>query len=202
MMSHSSPVPPPQLAAWLMDMFSPHHQAEAIPGDLTEEFSGIAVQYGVVYARRWYWRQAIRTIGHLFGGGFRSVRLLISVLGAGLLGICGIYEILQRYQVYFYIHPHAFWVIYTIVIAFLIPMTMGFLAAIIAKGKEMIAALTLSLLVGAPGALGLFRFLAQWNDYRFHSPIVAVLLATTFVSPAAIMIGGYVSRKVRPTPTA
>jgi hypothetical protein len=63
MISQPSPVRPPPLAAWLVDLFIPGKHAESIPGDLLEEFSEIASRSALTYARRWYWRQSIKTIG-------------------------------------------------------------------------------------------------------------------------------------------
>jgi hypothetical protein len=36
-------------------------------GDLLEEYSYLAPKSGVTFARRWYRRQTVKTIAHLFG---------------------------------------------------------------------------------------------------------------------------------------
>jgi hypothetical protein len=59
------------MAAWLVDLVTPYEQAESISGDLLEEFSVLASNSGVASARRWYWRQSLKTITHLVVTGFR-----------------------------------------------------------------------------------------------------------------------------------
>jgi hypothetical protein len=54
MTSPSFSVQPPGLAVWLVNLFTLPGTAEAIMGDLLEEFSEIAHRAGVVFARRWY----------------------------------------------------------------------------------------------------------------------------------------------------
>lgn len=66
-MSQASFVQPPRIAAWLVDLFTPVKQAESIPGDLLEEFLDLTSKLGVARARRWYWRQSLKTIAHLIG---------------------------------------------------------------------------------------------------------------------------------------
>lgn len=57
---------PPRLARWLLNAFAPKQQVSPIAGDLWEEFSAVVSREGIRYARRWYWRQAAKTIPHLF----------------------------------------------------------------------------------------------------------------------------------------
>ena len=72
MTSLSFSTQPPRLAVWLVNLFTVPDNAEAIMGDLLEEFSQIADQAGVVFARRWYWRQALKTIVHLIYTAYRT----------------------------------------------------------------------------------------------------------------------------------
>ena len=72
MTSPSCSLQPPRLAVWLVNLFTVPDNAEAIMGDLLEEFSQIAHQAGVVFARRWYWRQALKTIVHLIFTAYRT----------------------------------------------------------------------------------------------------------------------------------
>src|ERR1700681_3053228 len=39
---------------------------------LLEEYSDLASKSGVPFARRWYWRRTVKTIGHLVGTGLRG----------------------------------------------------------------------------------------------------------------------------------
>ena len=72
MTSPSFSLQPPRLAVWLVNLFTLPDTAEAIMGDLLEEFSQIAEQAGVIFARRWYWRQALKTIVHLIYTAYRT----------------------------------------------------------------------------------------------------------------------------------
>jgi hypothetical protein len=80
-------VHPPRLASWLVDLFTPVGEADAIRGDLLEEFSDLVSKSGFAYARRWYWRQSVRTILHLIRSGFRVAPWSIAgvVVGGMLL---------------------------------------------------------------------------------------------------------------------
>lgn len=207
-MNQPGPAQPPQIAVRLLNLFTPDEQQEAIPGDLLEEFSDIVSKSGARSARSWFWRQTMVTIAHMLGYGFRSVRVLTSVVTTGLLGIFGIWlnqkiviAILYRYQIYLYIDPYWFWFVYAVVVGrFTIPLAMGFLAGFLAKGREMAATVALAFFFALEGAFELWPFvmsLGRWNDYRFPRPMVAVILATTFISPIAIMIGGCIRRTGR-----
>jgi hypothetical protein len=46
MISRPSPFRPPQVAAWLVELFIPCEHAESIPGDPVEEFSRDRVEIG------------------------------------------------------------------------------------------------------------------------------------------------------------
>jgi hypothetical protein len=209
-MSQASFAYPPRFAVWLVDLFTPDNQMEAIPGDLLEEFLQLALKSGPAFARRWYWRQSLKTIAHLFGEGLRDVRWLLSVVGAGLLGLYGIglwnekvvVAILARYHVYGYVSPYAFWVFYDIVMGCLvIPMLTGCIAAVAAKRRGMAAAIMLSLLSGAfYGLLGLpffFYLLSHWHNSYNSSHIAAKILISALVSPVMIAVGGRIGRRVR-----
>lgn len=61
MTSQAHFVRPPRTATWLVNLFTPADAGESILGDLFEEFSHIASNSGVAVARRWYWRQSVKT---------------------------------------------------------------------------------------------------------------------------------------------
>jgi predicted permease len=54
---------PPRLARWLVRRSAPGTTREAMLGDLEEEFHGILETDGRRSALRWYWRQALRSLG-------------------------------------------------------------------------------------------------------------------------------------------
>jgi hypothetical protein len=62
----------PHAAVWLVELFAPMENAEGVLGDLEEEFAGRLTRSGHRAARRWYWRQALRTTIHLFWGSIRT----------------------------------------------------------------------------------------------------------------------------------
>jgi putative ABC transport system permease protein len=53
---------PPRLARWLLERTLDSASAEAICGDLAEEFDARAKTRGIAHARHWYWRQAIASM--------------------------------------------------------------------------------------------------------------------------------------------
>jgi putative ABC transport system permease protein len=55
-------VTPPLLPRWLLERVLDSASAEAITGDLEEEFAARARSGGLGRARRWYWRQAIASV--------------------------------------------------------------------------------------------------------------------------------------------
>jgi hypothetical protein len=205
-------VHPPRLASWLVDLFTPVEQAETILGDLLEEFSGLLSESGIDLARRWYWRQSLKTIVHLIFNSFRVARWSVTgiLIGAYLSG-WGAYwcteqavgAILRMYHVYAHIDAYSFWLIYAVLVERLIePLLMGSFAAAIAKGREVAVAVTLSLLIGTVSGAGLAVFTERfWSISKlltFRTFQLAVpLLITTFVSPIMILIGGAIVRRIR-----
>jgi hypothetical protein len=71
MTSQADFIRPPRIAAWLVKLFVSAGE-ESILGDLIEEYTDLALKSGFAFARRWYWRQAVKTIAHLGGNGFRG----------------------------------------------------------------------------------------------------------------------------------
>jgi hypothetical protein len=70
---------------WLIDLFASPDEADAILGDLHEEFSAVAGRQGSAVARHWYWRQCARTLAHLVIGPFCTAPWpTLAVLVAGL----------------------------------------------------------------------------------------------------------------------
>jgi len=63
---------PPRLALSLLKMSIPTDQHDAVVGDLLEEFSDRARGSELMTARRWFWRQTWKTIGHFLLGPFRE----------------------------------------------------------------------------------------------------------------------------------
>ena len=187
MTSQPAFIQPPRLATWLAALFMPVEEAESLQGDLLEEFSSLASERGVAFARNWYWRQVLKTIVHLAGTAFRTAPFLMAgavAAGCLLIGIASRFSVqathafLESHRVY-ESHPDAylFWIKFPLqtgrmVVCFLA----GVLLALAARRRELIATLTLAvveiafflsavLVVIASGRAWLHWFLAMlpWN---------------------------------------
>lgn len=213
-MTKPSLIQPPRLAVWLVNLFTPYEQAESILGDLLEEFSELASKSEGAYARRWYWRQSVNTIGHLIGSGFRSApwRIAGAVVIGRLLMLFGlmlpeklIVAVLRAYPVYpNYDHTNIvalwmFWVPLAIQIGWVIlAIFVGCIVAMVAKGREMIATMTLGLTFLA---VWLVAIIVNRPGRPFTLPVVWLDVIVAFV------VGGAIVRKIRsavsrrPTPT-
>ncbi len=152
MTRQTSAVRPPLIAAWLVDLVAAHHgQAESLLGDLLEEFSDLASKSGLAAARRWYWRQSVRTIAHLVGAGFRVAPR--SIAGAVVLGYLlrwfsaglpekAVVALLRTQRPYSNTHAEAYirFLTWGMLIGPLMQsMLIGCMVAVLAKGREVIA---------------------------------------------------------------
>jgi hypothetical protein len=203
----SSLIQPPRLAVWLVNLFTPNEQAESILGDLLEEFSDLASKSGMAFARRWYWRQSVRTVSHLIGYGFRGRPWQIAVVvGFLLYFFCGggleegVVAVLN-----FGRHPHDnpyyTWpqaqarirlIVYGDLVAhFLLSLFIGCIVAVAVKGREMVAAITLAFVLWVP-VMALFLV---WSAR--HGPFLPLQLITPLSGPIMIVIGGGIVRKIR-----
>jgi hypothetical protein len=198
---------PPLLAAWLVGLFASADHAEALLGDLTEEFSDIASKSGVVCARRWYWRQAAKTIAHLASVGFRSAPW--SLTGAVLLGFALrwfgsslperiIITILRAQRPYSDLHYNLYvWLLtWGIPIAGVAEMTLiGCIVAAVATGREIVATVVLGMVSSVTVGLLLFLQILEvplpisipWN----------FLLLQNFENWMGFVLGGILIRKIR-----
>jgi hypothetical protein len=154
MTSHSQFPQPPRFAAWLLSLFALDDAAEHILGDLLEEFGRLFAKSGARAARRWYWRQALKTILQLALLGFRTAPWLTTaavVTGFLLRRFTArwvepcIFSVLDRYQVYeHHFSIFMFFASTGIDIGhFLDFLCIGFVVALVAKGREMTATLAL-----------------------------------------------------------
>ncbi len=202
---------PPLIAAWLIELVTPHEQAESIPGDLLEEFSELASKSGLASARRWYWRQSVKTIAHLAGAGFRVAPW--SIAGAVVMGyllrwfsaglpeqvIVGVLHFRRHHVTPYYTWPQAqtylLWLNSGIWIGhLLLSLFIGCFVAVVARGSEMVAATALGLLCGVMNGVGFLVLVAR------HSPenaYLAPFLVHQFASSIMIVIGGVIVRESR-----
>ena len=160
MTSQSHFVQPPRFAVWLLTLFALDKEAESILGDLLEEFTLLGSKSGVPFARRWYWRQTLKTILQLAVLGFRTAPWLTSAAVVGgffLRGVVGrlveptIFAVIEKYQIpEHHFSTYVFLATTGIDTGYLITfLLVGFIVAFVAKGREMMATTMLALIFGA-----------------------------------------------------
>jgi hypothetical protein len=211
MMSQADFVQPPRIAVWLVNLFTPTETAESVLGDLLEEFSHFASKSGIVDARRWYWRQTLKTIVHLFGTGFRAApwsTTLAVVAGFLLLKfVSGLPEkvliaVTHRYLAYWSAHFKAyiafFWADGLLVAHLLASMFVGCVVALAARGREMVATMTLALLHYALAGVACWATEVAVRPGGVSFPL---LLAVLFADSFAIFAGGAIVRARRSAAT-
>jgi hypothetical protein len=202
MTSQADLVPPPRIATWVVSLFTPPEQAESILGDLLEEFSSPASKSGMTFARRWYWRQAVKTIAYLFGAGFRDApwSTAAAVVGGLFLHrfVSGLPDkalsvLTDKYLFYWSAHFKTYMFLATdgMLIAQLISsMLTGCAVAMAAKGREMVATITVALVMSA-----LIGAAMVW--VATHLPLSVGWLLWSFGDPLAIVLGGVLVRTRR-----
>ena len=193
---------PPHFAAWLISLFS-GDEKETLIGDLHEEFSQLTSKSGLAFARRWYWRQTWKSIGHLFCCAFRFAPL--STSAAVVVGFLishflftlpekAMFAVVDRYQLFerhfnFYLFLATKGIAMSHVIA---SMAVGCVTASIAKGKEMVVTTALVLVLLAMTVLAFI-----WIATRNVPMMVWGMLQWNTADWLAILIGGVMIRTLR-----
>lgn len=208
MRSNTPGLRPPFIASRLIGLFTSGWHDDAISGDLLEEFSDVASKSGLTYARRWYWRQSLKTIGNLIGVGLRTAPWLIpsTVIGGYLLLALGsslperlivaFVELRWHHVVPYYtqreMDAHVFWLNTGIQIGhLLVSLLIGCIVAAVAKTREMVATLTLSVSLLALSVAGWFNFARLWPERALS------ILFIELVGIILIPIGGVLVRELR-----
>lgn len=207
-MISASVVRPPKVATWLVGLFAPYENIESITGDLLEEFSNLASKLGIASARRWYWRQSAKTIVGLVSGGFGAAPLAIAgiVLGGLFLlnigtslperAIVAVIRLRQHHVTPFYdsksLATYLFWLKNgTLIGDLLIRLIIGCLVAVAAKGREMIAAMTLSL--AAPTIF----WLLLASHLLIDPTLLPTIIVHEFAASLMVVTGGVLVRETR-----
>ncbi|MGA7412858.1 MAG: permease prefix domain 2-containing transporter [Bryobacteraceae bacterium] len=196
-------VQPPRLAVWLVTLFAPAEQAEAILGDLLEEFFQLASKSGVGCARSWYWRQSVRTSAQLACGGLSAApwSTVTAVVGGFLLAKFAfrwpeqaIFAVLDRYQVYdHHFTVYKFWIGDGIVIGLVVlHLIVGGIVAVVAKGREMTATIALGFIRSALGVIGALLTLIRYEHGWTLWPMLH-----QFAFSIAMVAGGVIVRTWR-----
>jgi hypothetical protein len=204
MTSQSHFVQPPRLPVWLLTLFALDDEAESILGDLLEEFTLLASKSGAPFARRWYWRQTLKTVFQLAVLGFRTAPWLTTaaVFGGFFLRKFvvsrrvepAILAVLERYHVYeHHFSTYMFFASTGIDIGHLISfLFIGFIVAFAARGREMVTTISLGLLWGAL-TVASFPFVVAQSGYGLALSRAAVYFADSL----AIVIAGVIIRTHR-----
>jgi hypothetical protein len=201
MTSARDSVQPPRFASWLLTLFTPPDEEESILGDLLEEFSLLVSNSGFAFARSWYWRQVVKTIAHIFGTTFRVAPWSIAsvVVGGFLLHrfVSGLPNrllsaVTDKYLFYWSAHFQAYiWILKGMLPAQLIlSMFVGCMVALVAKGGEMVATMTLVLV---PCAL----IGTAWVWVATHRPLDVAWMLWSCADPCAVVLGGAIVRMLR-----
>ena len=213
MMSQSSSRQPPRVAVWLVDLFTSTKQQEAVLGDLLEEFSDLASNSGAASARRWYWRQSAKTIAHLIYAEFDSAPWWIAavVLG-GFLWLRFEYMVPERaivalldlhenhvipYRTQSQMDAFMFWFNASILAGRLgLSLSIGCVVGVAARGKEMLATMTMALILTALTMQILWLFAAR-QSFPVSLAGEIVFLISTLATPLMFVLGGVIVRKTR-----
>jgi hypothetical protein len=201
MTSARDSVQPPRFATWLLTLFTPPDEEESILGDLLEEFSLLVSNSGFAFARSWYWRQVVKTIAHIFGTTFRVAPWTIAsvVVGGFLLHgfVSGLPNrllsaVTDKYLFYWSAHFQAYiWILKGMLPAQLIlSMFVGCMVALVAKGREMVATMTLVLVQCA--LIG-----TAWVWAATHRPLDVAWMLWSCADPCAVVLGGAIVRMLR-----
>jgi len=184
---------------WLLKLFASAEE-ESFLGDLLEEYSEVALKSGGAFAQRWYWRQVVKTIAHLGGNGFRCAPWSTAAVIGGLVllrFVSGLPDkilsaVTDRYLAFWSTNFKAYvWMLSGMPIEHLIgSMFVGCVVALAAKGREMIATMTLALvsctLVGAA---------VVW--VATHRTVDVAWMLWSCADPVTIVVGGALVRTRR-----
>lgn len=198
---------PPHIAAWLVELFASAEQAESILGDLDEEFSDVASKSEVVTARQWYWRQSAKSIFHLCGAAFRNAPWSIAVIV--LLGflIHWVSATLPEDMIWAILHAqrpfsnrHYKFYVWLIndaipIACVLTSLIIGCVVAVLAKGREVVAALTLIAVRSIP-FIWLLVFVYEHRGQGFPSTIHFIVFRHS-LDVVGTLVAGVLVKKLR-----
>lgn len=198
---------PARIATELVQLFTPSGDEESILGDLTEEFPALVLRLGVARARRWYWRQTLKTIAHLTIRGFRTApwTIVAIVIGGFLLRWyfswlsdpairSAIETVLDKYLAYEQ-NPSAYIFLLTrsiLVERFTVNLLIGGGVAIAARDREMTATMALSLVSNILAIQSTWMAFARTGD-----PGILWTLPWSFAFSIAVVMGGAIVRTRR-----
>jgi hypothetical protein len=194
---------PPRAAERLVSLFVTREETDFILGDLSEEFSRFAIESGIGAARRWYWRQALKSLPHLVWSAFRASpwSTTFAVMAGFLLRRfvargpdLVTFAVVEKFE----IHRHHFTLYRFLastaldiehVITFLL---VGCVVALLARRREMAAAIALAMIFGAMAVIGSLAFVIRGGDYAY-----LLRLSWYFTDSLAVVLGAVIVRMLR-----
>ena len=194
---------PPHGAVRLISLLANPEEADLILGDLSEEFFRLASQSGQAFARRWYWRQALKSVPYLIYSEFRaSPWLTMTALAGGFLlrRLAGrlpefatfafidrfaIYE--HHFQLYRFLASTALDIEH--VLTFLL---VGCVVAWLAHRREMAPAIALAMIYAAMAMVGSATAVARGGD-----PAYLWRLSWYFTDSLALITGAVFVKRLR-----
>ena len=195
---------PPRAAAWLVGVCASPDESDAVLGDLREEFVDVAGREGVAAARRWYWRQALRSSGHLTFGPFRQRPWRMA--GAGVLALLPTWPLawltkvaaealVVRVDVYDVVSAAAFWQMAGLLPLFVAGVFVGWAARRPMTAAVAMLVMMLVLVSVVDPILMAFVYPRPSRTVAFWAWRSTVVLS---VWAAPVLLGAIVGRKTRP----
>jgi hypothetical protein len=199
----AKPDQPPRAAAWLLGLFASGEEKELVLGDLSEEYFERALQVGRASARRWYWRQTLKSIPHFVGLSFRAAPVMTMVAVAAGFAFRrlmapriepALFAFIERTQIpEHHFGAYRFLASTGIDIAHLFVFLMaGVLVAVIARRHAMAPAMVLSLIYA-----GMTVFATCFVVAKFHDLGSVMRLKWYFSDDFAIVFGAALVRTIR-----
>jgi hypothetical protein len=194
---------PPRLGAWLLGLFIAGEEKDLIVGDLSEEYFERDSHSDRADARRWYWRQILKTLPHLVGSAFRTspwwtaLAIIVGFEFRRLLGPLpqrAIFAIIERTNVFEnHYGTYKFLASTGIDIGHLITFLMvGLLVGLIARRREMAPALALGLIY-----TGMAVVASVWFVMKSHEFAYLLRMSWYFSDAFAVVIGAGLVRTLR-----
>lgn len=205
---HPEPNPksyqPPPAAAWLLSLFADGEECDHLLGDLSEEYFERASQAGRASARRWYWRQIIKSLPHLVGLSFRTAP--VTTIFAVAAGFAfrklmapriepALFALIDRTQVYeHHFSVYRFLASTGIDIAHLLAfLLVGAFVAVIARRRAMAPAIALGMIYAGMTVAAMVFVVAKYHDLGY-----LLRIKWYFSDDLAIVVGAALVRTVQP----
>jgi hypothetical protein len=211
MTSQPIPVRPPLVAQALLQFFADSDETDSILGDLAEEFAQVSSRSGAAFARGWYWRQALKTVPHLFFSAFRAAPGATSAaVVAGFLlrrltsrlPEAATFALIDRFHIYeHHFNLYLFLSSTGIDIAHVVEFFLiGCVVALLARGREVPPAIALATVFGTMALVGSFAYVIRGGDFA------SLWRLTWYLRDSLAVVGGACAirliRSIAPTQRA